>query len=121
MTKSGKSLFYFGIYAALTGLLFIVSPETLTSLAQLPSIPTGWASVIGLLALVIGSYDIFCGQANISALIKVSVYVRLGFALGTVLLFISGQMPVSILLFGGVDALGALWTFLALKSENAGK
>lgn len=121
MTKSGKSLFYFGIYVVLAGLSFITMPDTLVSLTQLPPIPTGWASVVGLLALVIGSYDIFCGQANIGAVIRASVYVRLSFALGAILLFVTGQMPVGIVLLGGVDALGALWTFLALKSESAGK
>lgn len=32
------------------------------------------------------------------------------FALGTLLLFYSGQMPVAILSFGAVDLIGALWT-----------
>jgi uncharacterized protein YjeT (DUF2065 family) len=119
MTQSGKSLFYFGIYVVLTGLVFLLIPETFISLAQLPSMPTGWTRVVGLLALVIGSYDILAGKNNIKLLIEASVYVRLGFALGTILLVVFGQMPVTLILLGSVDGLGAFWTTMALKSESS--
>ncbi|MDP2415486.1 hypothetical protein [Daejeonella sp.] len=119
MTPSGKSLFFFGIYVFSTGLLFILLPEKLIDLTLLPPIPSAWARFIGLLALVIGSYDILSGLANIKPFIKISVYIRFGFTLGAILLFVSGQMPVSIILLGGMDALGALWTIIALKSESA--
>ena len=117
MTKSGKSVFYFGIYVIGTGLLFILIPGQITALTQLPPIPSGWGSILGLLALIIGSYDITTGLSNLQPLIKVSVYVRFGFTIGTILLFLTGQMPVSILALGSVDALGALWTLMALKAE----
>jgi hypothetical protein len=119
MTQSGKSLFFFGIYVVCTGLLFVIIPENITSLMMLPPVPSGWARFIGLLALVIGSYDIYAGQANIKPLIKISVLIRLGFASGSILLYVFGQMPISIILLGGVDALGAVWTTMALKSEKS--
>lgn len=119
MTPSGKSLFYFGIYVFGTGLFFIILPETLIDLTLLPQIPSAWARFIGLLALVIGANDILSGLANIKPFIKISVYVRFGFTAGAILLFVSGQMPVSIILLGGLDALGALWTIMALKSETS--
>ncbi len=115
MNYSAKTVFYFGIYLVCTGLLFILIPEQIISLLQLPSTPAGWSSVVGLLALVIGAYYIFCGKANSEAFIKATLYVRWAFAIGATLLFVVGQMPVSIILFGGVDALGAIWTAMALK------
>ena len=117
MTKSGKSLFYFGIYVVFTGLLFIVIPETFISLNQLPTMPTGWSRVIGLLALIIGTYDILCGKGDIGLLIKASVYVRFGFAIGVTLLVVLGQMPITLIALGALDALGAFWTKMALESE----
>ena len=117
MTHSGKSLFYFGIYVVSTGLLFIVMPESLISLLHLPVITTGWARVVGLLALVIGTNDIYCGKIDLKPFIKVSIYVRLGFALGAILLVVFEQMPITVILFGAVDALGSLWTAIALKSD----
>lgn len=117
MTPSGKSLFYFGIYVASTGILLIMIPDIFTALTHLPPMPTGWSSVVGLLTLVIGTYDILCGKGDIKPLIKASIYVRLGFALGTILLVASGEMPITLILLGLIDALGALWTAMALKSE----
>ena len=119
MTTAAKSLFFFGLYAISAGLLFLIIPEKVIALANLPSLPAGWARVIGLLALVIGSYDIFCSRQNIRPFIQASVYVRLGFFAGTVILFALCQMPASVLAFGVVDALGAAWTALALRGELA--
>ncbi len=108
MTQSGKTLFYFGIYVVSTGLFFLTIPATFLSLVQLPSLPTGWASAVGLLAIVIGTYDILAGKHSIAPLIKASVWVRLGFALGTVLIVLRGQMPPTLIMLGAIDALGAL-------------
>lgn len=115
MTYSAKTVFYFGIYVACTGLLFLFIPEPIVSLLKLPATPSGWTSVVGLLALVIGAYYIVCGKANSEVFIRATLYVRWAFAIGATLLFVVGQMPVSIILFGGVDALGAIWTAMALK------
>jgi hypothetical protein len=118
MNYSAKTVFYFGIYLVFTGLIFLFIPEPIISLLQLPITPTGWSSVVGLLALVIGAYYIVCGKANNEVFINATLYVRWAFAIGATLLFVVGQMPVSIILFGGVDALGAVWTAMALKSAK---
>lgn len=77
------------------------------------------SSLIFTSCLVIGTYDILMGKANNQEFIKLSIYIRLGFAAGTILLVIFGQMPASLILLGSVDALGSLWTSWALKSEVA--
>lgn len=118
MNYSAKTVFYFGIYLVCTGLIFLFIPEPIISLLQLPITPTGWSSVVGLLALVIGAYYISCGKANSEVFIRATLYVRWAFAIGATLLFIVGQMPITIILFGGVDALGAVWTAMALKSAK---
>jgi hypothetical protein len=117
MTASGKTLYYFGIYVLCIGLIFLTIPEHFISLNKLPGIPVGWARVIGLLSLVIGSYDIIAGRAGISQMITASVYLRTGFATGVALLVLLGQMPYTLLLLGAIDAMGASWTMLALKKE----
>ena len=117
MTTSGQSLFYFGIYGISAGLLFLFIPSTIISLTFLPILPNGWTRIIGMLAIVIGTYDVVCGKSNLKPFIKASIYVRLGFAIGAILIVLLGDMPFSIFLIGVVDALGAAWTFTALKSE----
>lgn len=115
MSRSARSLFIFGIYIVVTGAAFIVAPGSLSALLQLPPATVGWGRVIGLLALVIGAYDIAGSRAECLPYIRASVPVRFGFATGTVLLVAFGQMPATILLLGATDIAGALWTAFALK------
>lgn len=117
MTKSAKSLFYFGIYVLLTGITLCIIPGKFISLFNLPEIPVPWARFIGLLAIVIGCYDLLSGYNSVKPLIKASVYVRVLFFTGVLLLFVSGQMPKEILPIGIIDLLGALWTAIAFNAE----
>ena len=118
MTKSGKSVFYFGILAVLNGIIFCVIPGQLMSILKLPELSVAWARVIGLLVIVVGSYEIISGRNNLMPLIKGTIYMRLFFFTGIVLLFVSGQMPKEILPLAIIDLLGAVWTILSLKAEN---
>ncbi len=118
MTKAARSLFFFGIYALITGTAFLVAPATLLSLMQLPAMPNGWARVVGILALVIGTYDIIAARAGFLPFIKATVWVRFAFAGAAVLLYLFGQMPVSVIALGAVDAAGAIWTSIALNARR---
>lgn len=119
MTKAGKSLFVFGIYVLLLGLLFVCLPGTLLSLMNLPALVPGWARVIGLLALIVGTFDVIAGRQNLDAIVRGSVYTRLCFATGIALLVLAKEMPPVAFLFSGIDTAGAVWTALALKRDAA--
>jgi hypothetical protein len=118
MTRSAKSLFYFGIYVLLTGVTICIIPAKFISILKLPEIPIPWARLIGLLAIIIGSYDLLSAQNNIKPLIKASIYLRLFFFAGVLVLFISGEMPKEILPLGIIDLLGAIWTIFAINLES---
>ena len=118
MTKSAKSLYFFGFYVLFTGIIICIIPDNFISLLKLPEIPTAWARVIGLLVIIIGGYDILSGRNNVKPLIKASIYLRTLFFIGILGLFISGQMTKEILPLGIIDLLGAIWTTLSLKAES---
>ncbi len=118
MTKAGKSVFYFGIFALVVGILACLVPGQLISMLKLPVIPTGWARVFGLVVVVIGMYDLVSGFNNIKLLIKATVYMRLFFFAGIMTLFITGQMPKEIVPLGIIDLAGAAWTMIALRTER---
>lgn len=118
MTKSAKSLYYFGFYVLLTGITICVIPDNFMALLKLPEISTGWARAIGLLVIIIGSYDILSGRNNVKPLIKASIYLRILFFIGILVLFLSEQMPKEILPLGIIDLLGAIWTAFSLKGES---
>jgi hypothetical protein len=118
MTPAARSLFIFGIYVFVVGVAFIVAPGPLMALLHLPPATVGWARVVGLLALVIGSYDAVAGRSGNAAHIRASIPVRIGFATGTALLVLFAQMPPLILLLGATDVAGAVWTTIALRSAR---
>ena len=119
MSKAARSLFIFGIYVVVVGVAFLAIPERLMVLLQLPAATAGWARVIGLLALVIGSYDIVGSRAECMPYIRASVWVRFGFAAGTFALVALGQMPVTLIPLGATDVAGAIWTAMMLRAQNA--
>ena len=104
---------------AVVGLLFLVVPQTLLQLIKLPALPTGWARIIGLLALIIAACDIICGMNNVFVLIRASVYIRLLFVVAIGLLVLFQQMPFPVLLFGAADVAGVIWTATALRAEKS--
>lgn len=120
MTRAARSLFAFGIYVVVVGVLFVSAPATMVSLLQLPLAPTGWGRMIGLLALVIGAYDVVAARAECTPYIRASIPVRFAFATATVLLVVSGEMPATLLPLGAIDAAGALWTAFALRGSAVG-
>ena len=117
MSKAAQSLFVFGLYAVLAGTAFLAVPEPLLAMMHLPPLPAGWARIIGLMALVIGTYDIACARAECVVFMRASVFTRIAFAVGAGFLVVIGQMPIPMLLLGAIDAAGALWTAVALKHD----
>ncbi len=119
MSRPARSLFLFGVYVFSVGVALLAAPAALAALLRLPAASAGWPRVVGLLCLVIGAYDMVGSSAECASYIRSSVPVRAGFAVGTTLLVIFGQMPVPVLLLGLTDIAGALWTAIALKTNTA--
>jgi hypothetical protein len=117
MTKSSKSVFFFGIYLLLTGIFLCALPQKFISILSLPEIPTAWARLIGVLVIILGSYYVIAGRNNLKPLITGTIYLRLFFFAAVMILFVSGQMPKEILPLGVIDLLGAVWTMLSVKAD----
>jgi hypothetical protein len=118
MSKPARTLFAFGIYVVVVGIALVVAPAIVTTLLKLPPATVGWARVVGLLALVIGTYDIVGARAESLPYIRASVLVRVCFAAGCAALVACGQMPMSLLLLGFIDLAAAVWTALALRKAS---
>lgn len=115
MSRPARTLFAFGLYVVLTGLVFLTAPDFLVSLLRLPPSPPGWPRLVGVLALVIGTYDLIGSHSESLPYIKASVAIRFAFAAAMTILFLTRQMPVTVVAFGAVDAAGAVWTWAELR------
>lgn len=112
---AAKTVLYFGFYLYLTGIILLVAPNFLLSTFQMPVTEEVWIRVVGVLVMAIGFYYHQAGSKNITAMLPLTVVARifvfLSFAVFVLLRFVSPML----LVFGVVDLLGAVWTWMALK------
>jgi hypothetical protein len=106
----------FGIYLLGLGAILVVAPNALLGLFGLPPTREIWIHVAGMLTAFLGVYYVRAAAAGLSAFFGWTVPVRLSvvavFAAFVALL----SAPPTLLLFGLVDAAGAIWTWRALRA-----
>lgn len=116
--NSKLSLQAFGLYLILVagfGLIFV--PHFILGMFGLSAGDDAWVRMVGMLSSIIGAYYLVAATTGAKELIRWSIPLRIYAASFMVFLFISGTLPVGILLFAATDLAGATWTWAALKSE----
>ena len=117
MSKAAVSMVVFGIYMAIIGLTMLVFPNELLSLFAYPTTTEVWIRILGFIVAVLGYYYLVAARYELTPLFWASVYGRpvviVVFA-GLVLLRLAEP---TLILFGAIDLLGAVWTAWALRSS----
>jgi hypothetical protein len=116
MHRAARSVLVWGVYLIVAGLGFLFIPNVLLPLFGSPTTTEVWVRVVGLLVAIIGGYYVYCARNNVLPFIKITVPGRLTFALGALGLVLWGLAPPSLLLIGGLDVIGAIWTWSSLRS-----
>lgn len=117
MSKAATSVVAFGIYALIAGSGFLLVPNVILSLVGEPTTGEPWIRVLGAVAVALGYYYVAAGRAELVPFFRASIVGRAFFALATLALVITGFGPTILIVFGGVDLLGAAWTKLALRAS----
>lgn len=117
MTRAGRSLVGFGIYAAFMGAFLFVTPNTL--LAFLLTTPTSehWIRLLGVSAMVLGTYYIAAGRNDLVAMARASLYGHTVMIVCFTSLVVLGIAPVLLLGIAGNEAVGLAWTWWALRAD----
>ena len=119
MSKSARSLFVFGWYVGVLGLVLVTMPNPLLQIFQLSTTNEVWIRVVGMLLIILCFYYTQVARKELREFIQWTVYGRsavvLFFAAFVLLKYVS---PI-LILFGVVDLLGAIWTGLALRCEKS--
>jgi len=115
MTPAARSVNIFGIYLLLLAVTLIVAPNPLLELFGLPQTSEVWIRVVGMLVAFLGIYYRVAAAANLTPFFVATIMVR-----GSVILFflgfvLAGWVGWQLLIFGGVDLAGAIWTWRALR------
>jgi hypothetical protein len=118
MTKSARSVFVFGLYLLVLGIVLLVAPNFLAGMFFLPSTTEVWIRVAGMLVLFLGFYYTQAARKEMTDFFRWTVYVRSSVILFFVAFVLLGFAGPPLILFGVVDMLGAIWTGLALRSSK---
>jgi hypothetical protein len=118
MSKPARSLLVFGIYLVVLGFFLLIAPNSLITLFGLPAANDVWIRVVGMLLVVLAVYDVQAARKEMTEFFRWSVVAR-----ASVIVFFSGFVVAGLvkpilLLFGGVDLAGAIWTQVGLSKSG---
>ena len=118
MNKSACSVFVFGLYLVLLGIILIVAPNFLLVPFFLPSTTEVWIRVVGVVVLFMAFYYIKAARTGMTDFFRWTVYVRPTLIIFFTVFVLLGYADPPLILFGVVDLVGAIWTGLALNSSK---
>jgi hypothetical protein len=120
MSKGARSVFVFGVYLEVLGTALLVMPNILLGMFFLPGTTEVWVRVVGMLVLFLGFYYIQAARKEMTDFFRWTLYPRATVILffGTFVLLDLARPPL--ILFGVADALGVIWTSLALRHSRIG-
>ena len=116
MSAAGRSLFVFGIYLVILGILTVVVPNVLLSVLGLPSTSEVWIRVAGVLFIVIGFYELQAGRKGLTDFLLWSIIARASVILFLAAFVLLGFVKPILIVFGAIELTGAAWTLIALQT-----
>ena len=119
MSKAARSLFVFGIYLIIIGLGFLVMPNLVLRLFGFPETSEPWIRVMAMLLLFLAYYYIFASRNEMTEFIRITVYVRASVILFFAAFVLLDLAQPMLLLFGAVDLVAAIWTWLSLRQPQS--
>ena len=119
MSRAAKSLFVFGIYLCGLGLILLLVPNMILQVFGVPETNEVWIRINGMFLLCLSFYYIQAARNGLTNFIRWTVLTRVAviFYFAAFVLLVSA--PKALLLFGLIDLAAAIWTWLALKKDEA--
>lgn len=117
MSLVAKSVYYFGLYLFVLGIVLTVAPNMLLSTFRFPETQEVWIRVLGVVVFALSLYYVIMARSGSKVFFTLTVYARSLVMLFFLVFFFLNWAPAQLLLFGFVDLAGALWTFWALRNS----
>jgi hypothetical protein len=119
MTRAGKSIFFFSFWVLVCALPLMIAPGLLLGYLGIPSSANVVARIFGMVLLFLAIYYFIAGRRpEFVPFFRVTVYTRASALPLVALMVLLTKASPLIILFTVVDALGALWTALALGLDR---
>ena len=117
MSKAAKSLFVFGIYLCGLGLILLLVPNLILQVFGAPPTKEVWIRINGMFVLCLSFYYVQAARKELTIVIRWTVWARVAVIFFFAAFVLLVAAPKALLLFGVVDLLSAIWTWLALKKD----
>jgi hypothetical protein len=117
MSKAAFTIKASCVYILALGLALVLVPNLVLSVLRMPPTSEVWIRVLGVVIVNIGIFFWVAARTESAALFRTSVVVRPLALLWFGAFVLLGLAPTMLLLFGVIEAAGALWTWLALRTE----
>ena len=119
MSQAAKSLFVFGIYLCGLGLVLVFVPNLILQVFGVPPTNEVWIRINGMFVLCLSFYYVQAARSELTVFIRWTVWARVAVIFYFAAFVLLVGAPKALLLFGLVDLLSAIWTWLALKKDDA--
>lgn len=119
MSRAARSLFVFAIYLVVLGLILLLVPNLLLQIFGVSPTSDVWIRINGMFVLCLSFFYILAARSELTNFIGWTIPARVAviFYFAAFVIFVSA--PKALLLFGLIDLLAAIWTWLALKKDRA--
>jgi hypothetical protein len=117
MSRTAFSIQAFGVYLLALGVGLILVPNLLLGLFRLPPTSDVWIRVVGVVVLGEGIYYWAAARSEAMGFFRATLVARPLVLVAFAAFAALGLASPLLVLFGLTDAAGALWTWLALRSE----
>jgi hypothetical protein len=118
LAPSSLSIFAFGCYMLIEGILLVTFPDFLLELLQIPSPGNIWVRISGFALFVLGFYYLVAALNNLRPFYIWTVFIRSLQLVFFLVLVGMGEIGWPILLNAGTEFAAGMWTLLALRMEN---
>jgi hypothetical protein len=118
VTRPARSIFVFGIYVSLLGMMLAVAPDVVITPFGFAHAQEPWIRVLGVVAMALGAYYIAAAREEATPFFRWTIWGRAFVFVGFTVLVMARVAAPPLILFGAVDAAGAVWTALELRARR---
>jgi hypothetical protein len=115
MDRAARSILVFGAYLIVVGLALVLAPDLVFAPVGIAPSTEPWPRVLGVVVAILGTYYLVAARERLVPIIALSVRARGVAVVAFAGLVMAGWAPPALLVFGAIDAAGALWTWWALR------
>jgi len=114
MNPSELSIFIFGIYLIVVAVGFLIMPNAILPMLKMPKTQEQWIRVLAVVLGALAYYYIVAAMNNLTPIFWATVYGRFGVLVAFVGLVLVKKAKPTLIIFGIIDASGAVWTLFTL-------